>query len=428
MHSVAAAARSILAILRLLVSAVGRWGAARGSFALQRWSRIEDRAFEPERVALYAAALLAGYAIFMAAGYFRRLWLVDTGSAGMAIDFVAAWAAGHLALAGRAADAYDLAALTREQMTVVASINGSYPWPYPPTYFLLAAPLAAFPYTVAALVWIVATFTAYLAAIHAILPRRSAVLAAAASPFVLWSMFTGQNGFLTAALIGGTLACLDRRPILAGILLGCLTLKPQLGILFPVMLVLTGRWRVFGAAAVTTLLLAAASYLVFGAETWRAFFVALQTQSMTVLGGGVPFYKQQSVFALVRVLGGGVGLAWVLHAAAALAAAVFTGWLWRQPVDQRLKSAALATAALIATPYLFLYDLPNVSVPVAFLASLGIARGFIPGERTVIALLMPTLLFFTATPLGVPLLAGLMLLIVLRLRMTPAADANVATA
>jgi hypothetical protein len=202
-------------------------------------------------------------------------------------------------------------------------------------------------------------------------------------------------------------------------------LKPQLGILFPIILILTGRWRVFAAAAATAVLLAVISYLVYGQETWIAFFAALHDQAGTVLDrGGVAFYKQQSVHALVRLLGGNDTLAWSLHGLAALAAAAFTGWLWLRPVDDRLKAASLVGAALIATPYLFIYDLPILSVPLAFLASLGIAPqanggGFIPGERTGIALLTVLLLLFPGQPIGVPLLALLMLLILLRLRMQP---------
>ena len=50
----------------------------------------------------------------------------------------------------------------------------------------------------------------------------------------------GQNGFLTAALLGGALHWLDRRPWLAGVLIGCLAYKPQFGVLIPVAL-LAGR-------------------------------------------------------------------------------------------------------------------------------------------------------------------------------------------
>jgi hypothetical protein len=258
---------------------------------------------------------------------------------------------------------------------------------------------------------------AYLAAIRAIVPRWLAVAAAAASPFALWSAFTGQNGFLTAALIGGILALLDRRPVIAGVLLGLLTLKPQLGIVFPILLVLTGRWRVIAVAAVTAISLAGLSCLCFGIDAWRDFFAAIRSQSDLVLAqGAVPFTKQQSVHALVRFLGGSDALAWTAHLAAAGAAIAFTAWLWLQPVDYRLRAAAAGAAVLTTTPYLFLYDLPILSVPVVFVMSAGATYGFVPGERTVLAFLMVGLLLLSGSPVGVPLLAALWLVIVLRLR------------
>lgn len=386
------------------------------------WQRIEDRIFNPGRVALYAGALVLCYAVFLATGYFDRLWISDAQGQGRAIDFVAAYAAAKLAVSGQAASAYDLAQFTQEQLKAVASLGGDYAWAYPPTYFLLIAPLALFPYVVGALVWMLVTLALYLAAVHAILPRRSAMLAAVASPFALWSLYSGQNGFLTAALIGGLLVLLDRRPIVAGILLGVLTVKPQLGVVFPVILILTGRWRVFAAATVTALVLALASYVAFGAETWRAFFDAIQHQAGSVLDRGeVAFRKQQSVHALMRLLGAGDAAAWGAHIAVALAALGFTVWLWWKPYDGRLKAAALAMTALLATPYLFIYDLPILTVPVVFLAALGVERGFVAGERTVIAVLMPLLLLFAGSPVGVPLLLALWLLIVLRLRREGAA-------
>jgi hypothetical protein len=381
------------------------------------WQRIEDRIFNPGRVALYAFGLLVCYAVFLATGYFDKLWLFDAAGQGRAIDFVAAWAAAKLAVSGQAASAYDLAAFTKEQLTGVASLGGDYAWAYPPTYFLLIAPLALFSYVAGALAWMFGTLALYLAGIRAILPRWSAMLAAAASPFALWSFYSGQNGFLTAALIAGTLALLDRRPVIAGILLGLLTVKPQLGIVFPVILILTGRWRVFGAATLTALALALASYLLFGAETWRAFFDAIQHQAGSVLDRGeVAFHKQQSVHALMRLLGAGDTAAWGVHIAIALAALGFTAWLWLRPVDDRLRAAALAMTAMLATPYLFIYDLPILSVPVVFLASLGVERGFIAGERTAIAVLIPALLLCAGQPVGVPLLLALWMLIVLRLQ------------
>ena len=81
--------------------------------------------------------------------------------------------------------------------------------------------VAAVPYAWGLAVWLVASFAAYLATLRAILPRPETLLVAAAFPAVFINVGHGQNGFLTAALLGGALHWLDRKPWLAGILIGC---------------------------------------------------------------------------------------------------------------------------------------------------------------------------------------------------------------
>ncbi len=73
------------------------------------------------------------------------------------------------------------------------------------------------------------------------------------SPAAVLCVISGQSSLITAAMLVTIFAWLDRRPVAAGILIGLLTLKPQLGVLFPIMLIASGRWRVFASAAVTTL-------------------------------------------------------------------------------------------------------------------------------------------------------------------------------
>jgi hypothetical protein len=54
--------------------------------------------------------------------------------------------------------------------------------------------------------------------------------------------------------------------------------------------------------------------------------------------------------------------------------------LWRSRAEDDLKAAALSTGALLATPYLYMYDLVVLAVPLAFLWRLGRAKGFLPHE------------------------------------------------
>jgi hypothetical protein len=120
------------------------------------------------------------------------------------------------------------------------------------------------PYAPALALWVFATFPAYLVAIRAIVGDRTGYVLAAAFPAVLCNFIDGQNGFLSAALIGGTLVLLPRKPVLAGVLLGLLTYKPHLGILFPIVLAADGRWRTFVSAGVTAALMAIVAWLAFG--------------------------------------------------------------------------------------------------------------------------------------------------------------------
>jgi len=104
-----------------------------------------------------------------------------------------------------------------------------YGWHYPPFCFAVAFLVASLPYALGLALWLAASFAAYLAAILAILPRPETLLIAAAFPAVFVNIGHGQNGFLTAALLGGALLLLDRRPWLAGVMIGLLAYKPQFG-------------------------------------------------------------------------------------------------------------------------------------------------------------------------------------------------------
>ena len=105
------------------------------------------------------------------------------------------------------------------------------------------------------------------------------------------------------------------------------------------------------------------------------------TTSRVVLGeGGAGWNRLQSLFGLVRAHGGSETLAWSVQAAMALTLAIALCWLWRSRAPFELKAAALAAGALLATPYLYIYDLVVLAIPVAFLLRLALAGGFLASE------------------------------------------------
>jgi hypothetical protein len=184
-------------------------------------------------IRLIGLTLALGYLIVLGGSYLKGDFLVDAQNRPIANDFVNVIAAGRLTLRGDPAAAYDWPAHKQAEVGAVGhDFENYYGWHYPPTFLFVAAALAVLPYLAAAFVWLVATLCAYAAAIAGILGWRTGALVAFGFPAALWNVTAGQNGFLTAALIGGTLGLLERQPALAGICLGFLTYKPQFGLCF----------------------------------------------------------------------------------------------------------------------------------------------------------------------------------------------------
>ena len=330
-------------------------------------------------ISLVGTILALGYFAVLMSSYLGGYWLTNTQGQPIAGDFVNVWAAGRLALDGHAAAAYDWTLHKAAEVSAVGhGFDNYYGWHYPPTFLFAAAALALMPYSAASIVWLLATLPGYLAAMRAIVGVRAGILLALGFPAALWNATAGQNGFLTASLIGGTLALMERHPVLAGCCLGLLTYKPHFGLLFPIVLIADRRWRVIAAAAAVALAMAALSLTAFGSETWVAFFEWMPTTSKLVLGqGAADWHRLQSIFGFVRAHGGSEALAWAAQGAVALTLAGALVWLWRSRAAFELKGAALAAAALLATPYVYTYDLVMLAIPVAYLVRIGLARGFL---------------------------------------------------
>lgn len=328
-------------------------------------------------VELICLALVVANAALLGNTYVREL-MAPHGAGGI-YDFVTTWSAGQMTRAGHAAAVYDWPALKLVDESVLGHpFDGYLGWPYPPTFLFVAAALALFPYAIAFVVWVFATFLAYLAAVRAIIGNRVGYLLAGAFPAIVANAVVGQNGFLSAALIGGTLTLMERRPICAGALLGLLAYKPHLGILFPIALLAGGRWRAFVSAGIVAALLAAASAGVFGIKSWQEFFSGIDYALYT--NGMADWGKLQSAFGVTLALGGSVMLAWTVQIVVALIAAGGIAMLWRSRAAFELKAAALGVGTLLAAPHLFAYDLVILAVPLAFLIRLGMTDGFLAHE------------------------------------------------
>jgi alpha-1,2-mannosyltransferase len=410
-----------------------------------------------ERASLWAlAALIASIAgvLYIAA---TASGLSDYQGRPLGTDFSNIYAAGTYVLEGRPELPFDGAAQHVREQAIFGAATPFYGWHYPPFFLFVAAALALLSYLPALAVWQATTLALYLISIRAILSSpspqwgegrgegvqtsREAVsphpdasrptsppgrgeeknlaahhlwlLLALAYPAVFINLGHGHNGFLTAALMGSALVVLDRRPVMAGVLFGLLAYKPQFGMLIPLVLIATGRWKTFAAAGATVIVLIAAATLAFGPKIWPAFLASTEyTRAVVLEAGDTGWHKIQSVFSWVRLWGGSVPLAYAIQAALTVALAVAVVWLWRSNAAFRLKAAGLIIASLLATPYSLDYDLMVLAPAMTFFAADGVVRGFRSWEKTVLAALwlMPLIARSLAESTSIPLAAPLMLI------------------
>ena len=350
----------------------------------------------PPQLARACLLLAAFNGAMLLSLYFAHAWLLDADGRLIHTDFLNVWAAGKLALDGHPAQAWDWGIHKQVQVAMLGQdYAGDYAWHYPPPFLFVAMILAQVSYVHGLVGWVAASFVPYMAMMRAAVGQRFGLVVGAAFPVVLANTMSGQNGFLTAALLGGTLVLMPTRPILSGICLGFLSYKPQYGVLFPLALIAASQWTTFLSAAVTTMALALISWIAFGTDSWQAFFHWMPMFSQAFFTEGrATFYKLQSVFGLVRTFGGGEQLAWTLQWMMSGSVLVGVVMLWRSRADYALKAAGLAAGTLLLTPYLFLYDMMVLAIPVAFLMRIGLSEGFRRGELVALACAMGLLIAF----------------------------------
>jgi alpha-1,2-mannosyltransferase len=284
-------------------------------------------------------------------------------------DFLNIWMGGRAALAGGPAawfDANTYNAVIRALLEPNPLNDYRYYWSYPPDIVLFTWPFGLMPFLVAYVAWCVSGLVAFVAVAHAGGVERRNLLFVALAPAVMVTVFFGQNGLVTAALLVGGLTALYRRPVLAGVLFGILTIKPQLGILLPVMLVLTGRWRTIATAGATVVVLVVVTAALYGTDVWVEYLRKVGAQQAWLLDHAVGNLVPSVLFA-ARELGLPVSVArtaQAIESAFALGAVVWTFYRQR---DEVLSLCLFVTAIFLFTPYSFCYDMVMLAWAAALL-------------------------------------------------------------
>jgi hypothetical protein len=309
--------------------------------------------------------------------------LIDPRGKPVGYDFMAFWSASFLALQDRAAEAYDPAYIIQAHNAAIPGLENYYLWHYPPTYFLTVLPLAMMPYLMALGVFLAASIAAWRSVVRRVMPLKEAKWAILALPAALVCIVHGQNGLLTAALLGGALLTLDRKPILSGVLIGLLVIKPHLGLLIPIALIAARRWTTFVSAAVTVVVFCLAATAVFGIDLWFVFFENLGNVRGYVDSGWLPWGMIPSPYVLARSLHVAPDFAMAIQLAALAAAALAVWRVWSAPgASFNLKAATLCAGTMLISPYVFYYDMTILALAGFWLVREGMATGFRPGEKS----------------------------------------------
>lgn len=259
---------------------------------------------------------------------------------------------------------------------------------YPPTAYLLFAPLAWAPYPVAAAGFVVASASLMAFSLRGAGWNRLGVALGMASPPVLLAIGQGQVTTLTTACLVTATTQAHRRPVLAGAAAAALTIKPQLGLLLPPFFLLIGARRAFAVAGLGTLALVGVSLALFGASAWTAFFDAAARLSDDMRHGTIgytPVEAMVSPFALAYAAGLPEAGADIVHwTLAALAGGVALRSA-RTDRPHTHKAAALCAASALVSPYGYVYEAALLVFPVGVLIQGACARGWRHGERATLA-------------------------------------------
>ncbi len=310
-------------------------------------------------------------------------------------DFVNMWMGAKFALSGDISTLFDwpryVPAMRAEFWPEMLPHN----WSYPPHVLLFTWPLGLLPYHAALVLWDLLGLSAFFLAIRFAMKTVAApdrfwlIVAAMGAPVVASNIVLGQFGLFIGALCVAAWLLRDKRPIVAGILIGILTIKPHLGLLWPVLLLIERRFAVIASAVATTGLLVVVTSAIFG---WSAFpdyiAYAAPTQSLILVDADLSNISPTPMM-MARILGLPAEYGYGFVAIIAPLAFVAFVYVMLKSVDDAIRFAMFGTATFLVLPYAFTYDSAMLIAPIILL----LQRTERPGPRLIMlmAYLLPLL-------------------------------------
>ncbi|WP_426611773.1 glycosyltransferase family 87 protein [Bradyrhizobium sp. McL0616] len=327
---------------------------------------LEQLQASPRKRTIYVRViltLLAAVLVFKTFRFFEDgLWY-----GGQTTDFAAFHIVAQRIWLGDLDLTYQFASFTKMQLVAAGGTTGVMPWTYPPQFDLLLAPFALLPGWAAYFVFTTITLTAYLMTLRTIAGNNFALVLVIFFPAIAITIAGGQNGLLTAALIGLLCISAERRPVLAGLALGVMVIKPHLAIAAGVYILLTRRWPAVLMAAAVVVASSLICTLVFGPQIWMAWLGSIREAAGYLEEGRYQLFRMISAYAALYQAGlPAAGAFWGQIAMAGLALVAVALAVARGP-SPRFALGVVAVASVMISPYAYDYDLPIVGIGLALL-------------------------------------------------------------
>jgi alpha-1,2-mannosyltransferase len=282
-------------------------------------------------------------------------------------DFLHFYTLGSLALAHRGADLYSMQAqseLAAQRVPAAAGIR--YLPLYPPQVSILFAPFARLSYTCALILWLTLSGLLYGLCVYAVWricpnlqsDRLTVLILALAFP-AFWHLIAwGQTSALALACFTlAFFALRTQREFLAGLALGCLTFKPQLGVAAAVIFLATRRWKVIAGALLSASAQLAVAWIYYGPDSLRTW-IQLLSRVPTLLPLLEPkLYQTHSLRTFWTLLLPWPRLDIALYILTAILTLALAARCWQSTLPLPLRYSALLLATVLVAPHLTVYDL-----------------------------------------------------------------------
>jgi hypothetical protein len=283
-------------------------------------------------------------------------------------DFLHLYTLGSLAVVHRGADLYDMnaqAALAAERVPDAVGVR--YLPLYPPQVSIFFAPLAHLSYGWGLILWWSCSLVVYGVCGYSVwraCPNLrehggTVALLAVAFPAFFHLIAWGQTSAAALAIFTLMFFLLrERREFLAGLVLGCLIFKPQLGLGAAVVFVSMGAWKTVVGAAVSAAGQLGVGVLYYGMEPLRQWArMLLHVQAVLPLLEP-KIYQTHSLRTFWSMLVPWPGLSLSLYILSAAIVLGITIACWKDSgVSLSLRYSALLLTSVLVAPHLTVYDM-----------------------------------------------------------------------